>query len=108
MCKPHVHAELIKQWADGAEIQLKTIKECWVDVEDPAWCVDIKYRVKPERHFKHDSFYFACYGYTPEIVQYDADTERFYLAGCANGSVISDFEFIGSEVMFPPQFAELS
>lgn len=47
--KPHVHAELIKAWADGAEIQVKFYgDEAWVDTLYPFWCVDHKYRVKPE------------------------------------------------------------
>lgn len=45
--QPHVHAELIKAWADGAEIQLFD-KGTWVDTKDPYWCAPLKYRIKPE------------------------------------------------------------
>lgn len=52
MCKekkPHVHAELIKAWADGAEIQYSTANyEKWLDVESPLWAVGCLYRIKPE------------------------------------------------------------
>lgn len=49
--KPHVHAELIKAWADGAIIQyLHGGNLGWVDVNDnrPNWIPDMKYRIKPE------------------------------------------------------------
>ena len=48
---PHKHAELIKQWADGAAIQyLSTLTGKWSDLPNlaPAWHTDIQYRVKPE------------------------------------------------------------
>jgi hypothetical protein len=47
--KPHKHAELIKQWADGAEIQRfeyyygTWITHGWCDL----WHHDFKYRLKP-------------------------------------------------------------
>lgn len=48
MNKPHVHAELIKAWADGAEIQaLRSGK--WVDLKDPCWYDSIEYRIKPPK-----------------------------------------------------------
>lgn len=47
MAKPHKHAEFIKAWADGAEIQFWD--GSWYDVgTNPSWCVDRKYRIKPE------------------------------------------------------------
>jgi hypothetical protein len=51
MTKPHVHAECIKAWADGAIIQYyDKQKVAWVDVPDncPTWYFGEKYRVKPE------------------------------------------------------------
>jgi hypothetical protein len=48
---PHVHAECIKAWADGAMIQYyDKHKVSWVDVPDncPTWYFGEKYRVKPE------------------------------------------------------------
>lgn len=44
--KPHKHAELIKAWADGAEIQYYEIDK-WVDCV-PEWDEDYEYRIKPE------------------------------------------------------------
>ena len=47
--KPHKHAELIKAWADGAEIEcyFNGLKK-WDSVSEPSWSEDFKYRIKPE------------------------------------------------------------
>ena len=47
--KPHKHAELIKAWADGAEIEVLTPSTSeWNDVSEPLWIADQEYRIKPE------------------------------------------------------------
>ena len=51
--KPHPHAELIKAWADGAEIQYWDDDDNkWRDCKGyngfPTWDVELQYRVKPE------------------------------------------------------------
>ena len=50
MGQKHKHAELIKAWADGAEIQFKApdddkFRDC---LANPAWENDVEYRIKPE------------------------------------------------------------
>ena len=46
---PHKHAELIKAWADGAEIQFKSQGSTdWRDASTPQWNLDCQYRIKPE------------------------------------------------------------
>jgi len=46
---PHKHAELIKAWADGAEIQLNVSpKSGWKDTHQPSWRPSYEYRIKPE------------------------------------------------------------
>ena len=51
--KPHKHCELIKAWADGAEIQVK-VKNCvdgdyWIDEYFPYWNDErYEYRIKPK------------------------------------------------------------
>ena len=45
--KPHKHAELIKAWADGAEIQIKNLFGDWVGTE-PLWGEHHEYRIKPK------------------------------------------------------------
>ena len=47
--KPHKHAELIKQWADGAEIEFWSPDyKRWVRSRTPEWDADTEYRIKPE------------------------------------------------------------
>lgn len=49
--KPHKHAELIKAWADGAEIQISVSRgELWEDAQPNflVWNDEYQYRIKPE------------------------------------------------------------
>ena len=49
--KPHKHAELIKAWADGAEIEYFSPsfqKWCATDNQTLLWKDDFEYRIKPE------------------------------------------------------------
>lgn len=52
--KKHKHAELIKAWADGAEIEVSyPIDGCWgswipVNGKNPCWWDEFNYRIKPE------------------------------------------------------------
>jgi len=50
MCKtPHKHADIIKAWADGVQIQIKALSgNSWKDVYDPLWSPLREYRIKPE------------------------------------------------------------
>ena len=59
--KQHKHAELIKAWADGAEIECRHKREgCenewydWYLVADPRWYTnsDMEYRIKPKEKQK--------------------------------------------------------
>ena len=44
----HKHCELIKAWADGAEIQVKH-NDKWLEVTNgPFWDESREYRIKPE------------------------------------------------------------
>lgn len=45
--KLHVHAELIKAWADGNAIQVWN-GSLWRDCPYPTWHSDYEYRIKPE------------------------------------------------------------
>lgn len=45
---PHIHAELIHQWADGAEIEERFHERgSWRDEANPRWSRNAEYRVKP-------------------------------------------------------------
>ena len=46
--KPHKHADLIKAWADGAEIECLEDCNSWIPVTKPIWREDWVYRIKPE------------------------------------------------------------
>lgn len=45
---PHKHAELIKAWADGAEIHFFSddLRD-WVLTEKPMWLTETRYRIAP-------------------------------------------------------------
>lgn len=46
------HAELIKQWADGAEIErFCTVQDIWHDEPSPSWNPQAKYRIKPKPEY---------------------------------------------------------
>ena len=45
---PHKHCEVIKAWADGAEIQAKsTVDGSWINCYSPTFANDVEYRIKP-------------------------------------------------------------
>jgi hypothetical protein len=44
----HTHADLIIEWANGAQIQCLRSDYTWVDAIDPSWLERTQYRVKPE------------------------------------------------------------
>jgi len=50
--KPHKHAEVIKAWADGAQIQFRnvTTEKNWTDLPfcSPSWYETVEYRIKPD------------------------------------------------------------
>ena len=49
MKTPHKHAELIKEWADGATIQFRFVGEDWATLKSPFWdAKDGEYRIKPK------------------------------------------------------------
>ena len=49
MNKPHKHREIIKAWADGAEIQFfNNFKKAWEGIPEPVWSDEVQYRVKPQ------------------------------------------------------------
>jgi len=57
--KPHKHAELIKAWADGAEIEYLTERKEWVEKHKYfPWWETSEYRIKPQP--KADVIQFWC------------------------------------------------
>lgn len=52
--KPRKHCDLIKAWADGAEIQIKMFPDeqgewQWEDTLAPLWHPNYEYRIKPKQ-----------------------------------------------------------
>lgn len=47
--QPRKHADVIKAWADGAEVQIRggVLGAKWQDCEQPSFCNCMEYRVKP-------------------------------------------------------------
>jgi hypothetical protein len=59
--KPHKHAEFIKAWADGAEIEaFDSCIDSWTKASSPSWGNQIEYRIKPER--KPDVVLYSAVG----------------------------------------------
>jgi hypothetical protein len=53
----HKHAELIKAWADGAEIEIYMPHGQWVLITNPQWnSENLEYRIKPEPKPDYQSF----------------------------------------------------
>ena len=50
MKTPHKHADLIKAWADGAEIEFRWNggRDDWKRITAPRWDQEGDYRIKPE------------------------------------------------------------
>jgi hypothetical protein len=58
MKTPHKHAELIKAWADGADIEHFSVPaRLWMYTAHPAWNPENQYRIKPE--VKPDTEYWC-------------------------------------------------
>ena len=56
----HKHCELIKAWADGAEIECKFVSGVWRTVDYPDWAnPDEEYRIKPEPKPDDVSYFYA-------------------------------------------------
>ena len=63
MKTPLKHAELIKQWADGAQIEYYCNRVSqWQEVDHPVWTDYTEYRIKPE--LKPDKI---LYGYIGDL-----------------------------------------
>jgi hypothetical protein len=89
MNKPHKHAELIKQWADGAEIELySTLSDKWCSVPTPTWGEELTYRIKPQAiecwvtHYPQYSIDCQVGG------AYATKEEAEKSAACRNGRVV--------------------
>lgn len=84
----HVHADLIKAWADGAEIQYLIIYQSdWVDDKVPAWHEHWVYRIKPPKKVVRWLWAFEDNGIWKEHYQYFTDFEvvEYFGKNCQSG-----------------------
>jgi len=82
MKNPHKHAELIKAWADGAEIEIK-FYDGWRECRPIDWNENAEFRIKPEP--KPD---FVYYGKLDEPVR----------GGYSLGSCFTTYHAAGDKV----------
>ena len=58
----HKHADLIKQWADGAKIETRLSDGNWYEISLPNWgSWDSEFRVKPDINKTVQPVGVACY-----------------------------------------------
>jgi hypothetical protein len=100
MNKPHKHAKLIKQWADGADIQaLEKATGTWVDV-DPSWVSASEYRVKPQPHKWQKEIDAWKAG---KVVQWKRSTDKYWNGGIHCSADVSTFDSYGYDFRIKPE-----
>lgn len=103
----HKHCDVIKAWADGAQIQTRmSVDEKWIawprqDIS-PCFHSDVEYRVKPEKK----QLWVRPYGYTLErdhkrdekyigVFRFEQNEERWK----GNETPVNDWEWLGPAVL---------
>lgn len=87
MNKPHKHCEVIKAWADGAEIQVKDpALNRWSPLtEHPCWYEDMQYRVKPKTILYRVAIYKLTGGFATAAVNNAEQEQAIANAPCFIG-----------------------
>jgi len=84
----HVHADLIKAWADGAEIEAWDKNALhWYHWENPRWMANIKYRIKPAEKIVR-----WLWAWQPLGTNWNFITDRYYTETEIANSSMSDGE----------------
>lgn len=52
MDKKQIHADVIKAWADGKDIEYSNDGKTWYYTEHPEWSNNVQYRVRKEDTYK--------------------------------------------------------
>lgn len=76
--KPHKHAEVIRKWADGAQIQYSHNGVDWKDVLDnlPGFYSHTQYRLKPSKVRYRVAVFMSVYaGSSPYVVSTQSEDE---------------------------------
>jgi hypothetical protein len=80
---PQKHAEVIKAWADGAEIEFLSAGVWLSAMPSPAWAPSTSYRVKPTKRKVYCRMYrmdnIAVIAYTTDQEGYDNFTANWEL-----------------------------
>ena len=71
MNKPHVHAEVIKAWADGAEIEVRLKDGEWELCNQPLWWGHHEYRIKPQPVIKKMYMHYDSIERYVKDIKYD-------------------------------------
>lgn len=74
----HKRCDLIKAWADGAQIEYLTVSKGWCSIPIPRWDENTEYRIKPPKY--QVLFYTHVNG------------EREYYVSCGKHSTVEDFQ----------------
>ena len=84
---PRVHADCIKAWADGAEIQSYEVRlGNWVDQKNPHFFLDKRYRVKPKEKVKKWRYVIRLIGTDRLVV-----SGNYYSSGDEFNTKVPDF-----------------
>jgi hypothetical protein len=102
MKKPHVHAELIKQWADGAEIEW-FCDGSWEVLRIPSWMEGQQYRVKPQPHKWQKEIDAWKAG---KVVQWKRSTDKYWNGGIHCSADVSTFDSYGYDFRIKPEPVE--
>jgi len=96
--KQHKHAKLIKDWADGAQIEFKCGEE-WVDFMAGTnnWHECIEYRIKPREFEKGASYPVTLERGLKYIATYTTCGD-FYLTGLSGNYSIDELTWIGDKL----------
>lgn len=100
MNKPHKHAECIKAWADGAEIErFDTHLNKWEVVRDPCWVLETSYRIKPQPVIKKMYMHYDDIERHVKNGGYDGDKvpQKMYLTNFAMGNHL-EFTFTDNKL----------
>ena len=63
----HKHVELIKAWADGAEIEYRDLDAPWHVRPNPSWLGSGEYRIKPEPKPDYSNDWHAVAGGVSQV-----------------------------------------
>ena len=91
--KPHKHAEAIKAWADGYEIEMFNSDGEWVDVPYPSWALSMEYRIKrePKPDIVEEAYLFGNMAIPITANLKDASWDRWLNNGSAY-KVVGEFK----------------